>query len=113
MLSSLASIDISIYDGGMQLRRARLCLDCEDIHDSQQCPVCASETFVYLTRWVPSPERRSHPRTQAAPPARLPSKGKMVGFGIAGLGIFGLAQWLSKGRQLIEKAAEGDTGELR
>jgi hypothetical protein len=38
----------------------------------------------------------------------------MVGFGIAGLGLFGLAQWLAKGRTLIEKAAEGqETGELR
>ena len=98
----------------MQLRKARLCLDCEEVHDSsQQCPVCASETFVYLTRWVPSPERRATPRKPTPPPSPLPSKGKMVGYGIAGLGILGLAQWFAKGRQLIEKAAEGDTGELR
>jgi len=31
----------------MQLKVARVCLDCEEIHDSQQCPVCASETFAY------------------------------------------------------------------
>lgn len=38
----------------------------------------------------------------------------MVGLGIAGLGLVGLAQWLAKGRALIEKAAEGkETGELR
>ena len=29
----------------MQLRTARLCLDCEEVHDEAQCPVCASETF--------------------------------------------------------------------
>jgi hypothetical protein len=46
----------------MQLRRARLCLDCEEVHDQFQCPVCASEQFTYLTRWVPAPERRSRPR---------------------------------------------------
>jgi hypothetical protein len=106
----------SCHDTGMQLRRARLCLDCEEIHEAQQCPVCASESFAYLSRWVPAPERRAKPRTtSSAPvPAPLPSRGKMVGLGIAGLGLVGLAQWLAKGRALIEKAAEGkETGELR
>lgn len=46
----------------MQLRNARLCLDCEEVHDAQQCPVCASETFAFITRWVPAPERRGRPR---------------------------------------------------
>jgi len=32
----------------MQLRTARLCLDCEELHQDQQCPNCASEAFVYL-----------------------------------------------------------------
>jgi hypothetical protein len=43
----------------MQLRNARLCLDCEEIHDGAQCPGCASETFAFIKRWVPAPERRS------------------------------------------------------
>jgi RNA polymerase subunit RPABC4/transcription elongation factor Spt4 len=42
----------------MLLRTARLCLDCDNVHEAQQCPVCASETFTYMTRWVPAPERR-------------------------------------------------------
>ena len=46
----------------MQLRNARLCLDCEEVHDAQQCPACASETFAFITRWVPAPERRGRPR---------------------------------------------------
>ena len=46
----------------MQLRTARVCLDCEEVHDEYRCPVCASEAFTYLTRWVPAPERRSRPR---------------------------------------------------
>jgi hypothetical protein len=53
----------------MQLRNARLCLDCEEVHDAQQCPICASETFVFMTRWVPAPERRERPRRQEPPPA--------------------------------------------
>jgi hypothetical protein len=39
----------------MQLRNARLCLDCEEVHDAAHCPVCASESFAFITRWVPSP----------------------------------------------------------
>jgi hypothetical protein len=38
----------------MHLRDARLCLDCEELHTLQQCPVCASETFSFVTRWIPS-----------------------------------------------------------
>jgi hypothetical protein len=51
----------------MQLRNARLCLDCEEVHDAERCPVCASEMFASVTRWVPAPERRARPR--AAPPS--------------------------------------------
>jgi hypothetical protein len=50
----------------MQLRNARLCLDCDEIHDGLQCPVCASETFTYITRWVPMPEpRRARPASSS------------------------------------------------
>jgi hypothetical protein len=46
----------------MQLRVARLCLDCEEIHDEQTCPICRSGSFAYITRWVPAPDRRVQPR---------------------------------------------------
>jgi len=102
----------------MQLRLARLCLDCEEIHEAQQCPACASETFAYLTRWVPAPERRSKPRPVQPPapatPSRLPSRGKVVGLSVAGLGLLGVVQWLAKGRSLIERAADNQhSGELK
>ena len=42
----------------MQLDLARLCMDCDEVHDAQRCPVCGSETFAYITRWIPAPERR-------------------------------------------------------
>jgi hypothetical protein len=51
----------------MQLRNARLCLDCEEIHDGVQCPLCASETFAFIKRWVPAPERRSGSRAPEEP----------------------------------------------
>jgi len=53
----------------MRLDDARLCLDCEEIHEAQECPVCLSEAFVYLMRWVPVEERRTR---------RLPSATKVV-----------------------------------
>ena len=46
----------------MQLRNARLCLDCDEIHEEPKCPICASESFAFLKRWVPASERRSRPR---------------------------------------------------
>ena len=104
----------------MQLRSARLCLDCEEVHDGNVCPVCASETFAYVTRWIPAPERRGRPR--AAPdedpddtvrvvarpatpddtvrmrPARLAPSGPPPGMGllkkgVVGLTAIGLAGW--------------------
>lgn len=55
----------------MQLRVARLCHDCEEIHADGQCPVCASETFTFITRWVPAPERRKRPRPASSPDAEV------------------------------------------
>jgi hypothetical protein len=93
----------------MQLRTARLCLDCEEIHDSQQCPSCASETFTFLTRWVPVPERsQARPRRleESSPEAlqtyrellnpQPPSSGRWrtISKGALGLAIFGVAGWL-------------------
>jgi hypothetical protein len=48
----------------MQLHVARLCMDCEEVHDKQTCPVCGSETFAFISRWVPAPERRRRPRPE-------------------------------------------------
>ena len=42
----------------MQLRVARLCLDCEELHVDQACPRCASERYAFLSSWLPSEERR-------------------------------------------------------
>lgn len=102
----------------MKLDVARLCLDCDEVHDSQRCPVCASETFAYVRRWVPTDGRPKTPVSQPQPtlptPPRLSSKGSVVGLGIAGLGLWGLARWISKGRELIERtAADQDIGELK
>jgi hypothetical protein len=53
----------------MKLDAARLCLDCEEIHESQICPICSSEAFAYLTRWVqPSVQREAERRALDRPP---------------------------------------------
>ena len=95
----------------MQLRNARLCLDCEEVHDAQQCPACASETFAFITRWVPAPERRGRPRTpEPQRPEELQayrlmldpeeqqhgSRWTLVRRGALGLALFGVAGWLWK-----------------
>jgi hypothetical protein len=88
----------------MQLRRARLCHDCEEVHDAQQCPVCASETFTFITRWVPVPERRARARATTSPEAEIykqlidndarPKTMRVVRQAIIGATTLGLAGWM-------------------
>jgi len=89
----------------MNLRISRLCLDCEEIHDAQQCPACASESFAYLTRWVPVAVRGE----ELPPPARpdtavykrllvanaiRPKAVRLLKRGAVGLAAISLARWL-------------------
>src|SRR5690348_15024379 len=110
----------------MQLRNARLCLDCEEVHDAAHCPACASESFAFITRWVPSPsadaqstptptitpvERRERTPQTLEPATRetvdtyrqlLGERGqnsshwRFVKRGALGLALFGLAGWAWK-----------------
>jgi len=82
----------------MQLRTARLCLDCEELHEGQTCPICASESFAFISRWVPSQQRQQRSRRVAEAPAtratgdKRSSAGKVVK-SIAGLAALSLAGW--------------------
>jgi hypothetical protein len=96
----------------MQLRSARLCLDCDEVHDAQQCPHCASETFAFITRWVPVPDRSDRPqkrspglepsspealgayREMLQPDQQNGGKWRTIRRGAMGLAIFGLAGWI-------------------
>jgi hypothetical protein len=81
----------------MQLRGTRLCLDCEELHTEDRCPICASEAFAFLTRWVPVDERRRFPRPPAQPNATLaPRMSTVVKGGVAGLALLAAARWMSR-----------------
>lgn len=52
----------------MQLRVARLCLDCEEVFaNADTCPICASAHHAFLRQWLPVDERR---RRQGRKPGR-------------------------------------------
>ena len=88
----------------MRLRDARLCLDCDEVHDVTICPACGSESFTYISRWVPLPEgERPQPRPQpeqanlyrellAAGEAPTRNR-KLLKGGLLGLTALGIAGW--------------------
>ncbi|MEO8258126.1 MAG: hypothetical protein ABI868_12340 [Acidobacteriota bacterium] len=106
----------------MQLQAARLCLDCEEVHDEQQCPVCASETFAALSRWVPAADRRGRPRPTVPPEAEVyrallgkppASRGqRFLKRGALGLTAVGLIGWfLRSGKMAAKTVVPSATGE--
>jgi hypothetical protein len=67
----------------MRLDDARLCLDCEEVHEEQECPACGSEAFGFLTRWIQSttparPSSRGVERRTSSP-AERPAVGRAEG----------------------------------
>jgi hypothetical protein len=91
----------------MKLPNARLCLDCDEVHDELQCPACASESFAFIKRWVAAPERGRTSTTNeermekaAAYRALLAADtqprlaGRLLRGGVAGLAVLGAAGWL-------------------
>jgi len=78
----------------MQLREARLCLDCEELHTEDRCPVCASDAFAFVMRWIPPTERSTRPRR---PPSTAPSRRlRWMTGGATGLALLATARWLSR-----------------
>ncbi len=81
----------------VDLRRARLCLDCEVIFAGPQCPACASQSFVPITRWIRPTERRDVERPGEAPAATVPKKqrsGVLKKSLYVGLGAYGVWKML-------------------
>jgi hypothetical protein len=63
----------------MQLRVARLCLDCEELHTDNTCPRCASERYAFLSNWLHVEERRRWRRPAAPDSDRGEGIGKSIG----------------------------------
>jgi hypothetical protein len=107
----------------MQLRLARLCLDCEEIHDLQSCPVCSSESFAYISRWIPRPDGLPRQRQAASPetadvyrelinPSPQSSGARRwAKRGAVALGAVGLAGWLW--RQQTPQPGKPSTDDLK
>ena len=105
----------------MNLSTARLCLDCEEVHDAQVCPVCASETFSFLSRWIPAPEPRKKrpptpsPEVQAyrelidSDRAGASRRGRLLRHGFIGLTAVGALGWLWRNSQARGQKGGDDT----
>jgi hypothetical protein len=114
----------------MHLGVARLCLDCEEVHEGDHCPACGSESFTFLARWVkvstrPGPQEAARPPRQAAPAERAEqveayrqlldgerrrvAASRMVARGAFGLAMVGLARlaW----RAVTPEPEQAETGE--
>jgi hypothetical protein len=94
----------------MQLRYARLCLNCEEIHSAAHCPICTSESFAYVSRWIPPGERRQQPRrTQPATGTGAPQgPGRMrwVKRGAAGMAVLAATRLLWQLSRPVEWSAD-------
>jgi hypothetical protein len=111
----------------MRLGVARLCLDCEEVHDASHCPACGSETFAFLKRWVTpaaSPPK-AHPRAAQDIPATerveqanaqvdayeqllkpegpRSRKGRLIAHGALGLAVLGAARLAWRFGQTIKE----------
>ena len=101
----------------MRLRDARLCLDCDEVHDATICPVCGSESFAYISRWVPVPDAERPKRPEITEQAEVyrellaggepPSRtGKMLKSGLLGLTALGLFPWARRRREQMAEIAQ-------
>jgi hypothetical protein len=96
----------------MELRTARLCLDCEEVHAEQKCPTCASESFAYLTRWVPVADRPQVKRTAPTPAAPETATTPGLGLrwarrGVVGVALVAISQWLWRNSRPVEWGEAG------
>jgi hypothetical protein len=100
----------------MRLRDARLCLDCEEVHQDEICPICGSESFAYISRWVPVPDPERAPRPVSTPDAEVyrallgeeatpqkPQNRRGLKGGLLGLTALGLAGWAWRSSRPGEK----------
>jgi hypothetical protein len=96
----------------LKLTTARLCLNCDEVHDARACPVCVSETFVYLTRWVPRSQPESGHVVRASVAATAPPGAVNGGRALNPIAV-GLYHCFRRAQSRMELMALGKAGELR
>ena len=100
----------------MELNIARLCLDCNEVHDGKRCLVCGSEAFAYLTRWIPADVRRERTRPTTSPeadvyrelvgaPSSEPQRGRFLKRSAMGVAVVAMASWLWRWSEVRKHAA--------
>ena len=53
------------------LEKARLCLECDTIHDLPSCPQCGCDTYYYVGHWIrPQPAPQPEPAPEPPPADR-------------------------------------------
>jgi hypothetical protein len=117
VISSRTAQDVTLDI--VNLRVARVCLDCDEVHDAQTCPICASESFAFVSRWVPVPERRNRSRPaksedaeaydQLVNPRPAGSLTSKIAKGALGLATITAAGWLWQRIAAIDKGITTDT----
>jgi hypothetical protein len=103
----------------MQLRHARLCLDCEEVHTEPHCPVCASEAFTYVSRWVPAAERFANRLDRSGAARRRPPEpatnsfrvSRLITGGAVGFAVLAAARWLLRAPESDLESATGGSSD--
>ena len=109
----------------MKLSNARLCLDCDEVHDEAHCPVCASESYAFIKRWVTTPEKRgrapvlNHSRAETVATYRAllaadsqPNRttARLLRGGLVGLAVIGAAGWMLQRSMREKEGGETSSG---
>jgi hypothetical protein len=113
----------------MKLNVARLCLDCQEVHAEDHCPLCSSESFAFLTRWVkleraakirqpspPPPERTERLEAyrqllEGGPEPKKRGARQALARGALGLAVFGAARLLWRaGAAKSDQSTDGAAG---
>ncbi len=87
------------YRMKMPLDKARICLECDTIHDLVTCPECGSSSFYYVANWIKpkQPPRAVEPEQLVTPVAPARKKRHWVrNTLLAGASVLAAYQFLFK-----------------
>lgn len=89
----------------LPLEKARICLECDTIHDLPACPECGSDTYYFLANWV-KPQHPPKPRPDSSelklelPPPKKKKRHLVRNALVLGAGLIAAYQfWFSPSRK--------------